>query len=68
MGLLDCHYVGDLNSGFLYRLRRNLFHHRTDFAPVAVLMDVDMTWFAILIAMNLQTSFLTPPSGLVCSI
>ncbi|EGR1261892.1 TRAP transporter large permease subunit [Vibrio cholerae] len=32
-------------------------------APVAVLMDVDMTWFAILIAMNLQTSFLTPPFG-----
>ncbi len=32
-------------------------------APVAVLLDVDMTWFAILIAMNLQTSFLTPPFG-----
>ncbi|CSI41753.1 Uncharacterised protein [Vibrio cholerae] len=31
MGLLDCHYVGDLNPGFLYRLRRNLFHHSTDF-------------------------------------
>ncbi|EEY52547.1 TRAP dicarboxylate transporter DctM subunit [Vibrio cholerae CT 5369-93] len=28
-----------------------------------MLMDVDMTWFAILIAMNLQTSFLTPPFG-----
>ncbi|XAW88583.1 TRAP transporter large permease subunit [Vibrio sp. CDRSL-10 TSBA] len=32
-------------------------------APVASLLDIDMTWFAILIAMNLQTSFLTPPFG-----
>ncbi len=32
-------------------------------APVASLLDIDMTWFAILVAMNLQTSFLTPPFG-----
>lgn len=32
-------------------------------APVAKLMGIDMVWFAILIAMNLQTSFLTPPFG-----
>lgn len=32
-------------------------------APVAELMGIDMVWFAILIAMNLQTSFLTPPFG-----
>lgn len=32
-------------------------------APIAELMGLDMTWFAILIAMNLQTSFLTPPFG-----
>ncbi|MGL6316580.1 TRAP transporter large permease [Vibrio sp. WXL103] len=32
-------------------------------APVAELMGLNMTWFAILIAMNLQTSFLTPPFG-----
>ncbi|TEW56733.1 TRAP transporter large permease subunit [Psychromonas sp. RZ22] len=31
--------------------------------PVAQLMGIDLTWFAILIAMNLQTSFLTPPFG-----
>ncbi|MGY5451501.1 TRAP transporter large permease [Agarivorans sp. MS3-6] len=31
--------------------------------PVAELMGIDLTWFAILIAMNLQTSFLTPPFG-----
>jgi len=32
-------------------------------APIAVMMEVDLVWFAILIAMNLQTSFLTPPFG-----
>ncbi|KJY79333.1 C4-dicarboxylate ABC transporter [Vibrio coralliilyticus] len=32
-------------------------------APVAEIMGINMTWFAILIAMNLQTSFLTPPFG-----
>jgi len=32
-------------------------------APVALALNLDMTWFAILIAMNLQTSFLTPPFG-----
>ena len=31
--------------------------------PVAEMMGIDLTWFAILIAMNLQTSFLTPPFG-----
>lgn len=32
-------------------------------APVAIQLDVAPVWFAILIAMNLQTSFLTPPFG-----
>ncbi|WGW01649.1 TRAP transporter large permease subunit [Vibrio sp. YMD68] len=32
-------------------------------APVAEIMGINMTWFAILVAMNLQTSFLTPPFG-----
>lgn len=32
-------------------------------APVAEILGINMTWFAILIAMNLQTSFLTPPFG-----
>ncbi|MDV7102838.1 TRAP transporter large permease subunit [Vibrio sp. TH_r3] len=32
-------------------------------SPVAELMGINMVWFAILIAMNLQTSFLTPPFG-----
>ena len=32
-------------------------------APIAEMMDINMLWFAVLIAMNLQTSFLTPPFG-----
>ncbi|MBU1293957.1 MAG: TRAP transporter large permease subunit, partial [Gammaproteobacteria bacterium] len=31
--------------------------------PVAEALGINMVWFAILIAMNLQTSFLTPPFG-----
>jgi len=32
-------------------------------APIAETLGISMVWFAILIAMNLQTSFLTPPFG-----
>ena len=32
-------------------------------APIAVHLGIDPLWFAVLIALNLQTSFLTPPFG-----
>ncbi len=32
-------------------------------APIAVFFQIDLLWFAVLIAINLQTSFLTPPFG-----
>jgi len=32
-------------------------------APIAKTLGVDLVWFGILIAVNLQTSFLTPPFG-----
>jgi tripartite ATP-independent transporter DctM subunit len=32
-------------------------------APVAEKLDIDLIWFGIILAMNLQTSFLTPPFG-----
>ena len=32
-------------------------------APAARLLEVDMVWFGVMIGMNLQTSFLTPPFG-----
>ncbi len=31
--------------------------------PIAMALDINPVWYAILIAMNLQTSFLTPPFG-----
>ena len=31
--------------------------------PIATNLDINPVWYAILIAMNLQTSFLTPPFG-----
>ena len=31
--------------------------------PAAQLMGVDLVWFGVMIGMNLQTSFLTPPFG-----
>ena len=31
--------------------------------PAILMMGVDPLWFAIMIAVNLQTSFLTPPFG-----
>ena len=32
-------------------------------APIAAALGVDLLWLAVLIAINLQTSFLTPPFG-----
>lgn len=32
-------------------------------APIAAHLGIDPLWFAVLIALNLQTSFLTPPFG-----
>jgi tripartite ATP-independent transporter DctM subunit len=32
-------------------------------APAARALGIDMVWFGVMIAMNLQTSFLTPPFG-----
>jgi hypothetical protein len=32
-------------------------------APIAQKLDINMVWFGVMIAMNMQTSFLTPPFG-----
>ena len=32
-------------------------------SPVLLAMDIDPVWLGIMIALNLQTSFLTPPFG-----
>ena len=32
-------------------------------APVARMLGIDMVWFGVMVGLNLQTSFLTPPFG-----
>jgi tripartite ATP-independent transporter DctM subunit len=32
-------------------------------APAAAILGIDLVWFGVMIGMNLQTSFLTPPFG-----
>jgi tripartite ATP-independent transporter DctM subunit len=32
-------------------------------APVALLLGIDLVWFGVMLGVNLQTSFLTPPFG-----
>jgi tripartite ATP-independent transporter DctM subunit len=33
------------------------------FVPAAQALDIDLTWFAIVMALNLQTAFISPPVG-----
>jgi TRAP-type mannitol/chloroaromatic compound transport system permease large subunit len=32
-------------------------------APIAQKLGIDMVWFGVLVGVNLQTSFMTPPFG-----
>ena len=36
--------------------------------PAAKILGIDLVWFGVMIGMNLQTSFLTPPFGFLSSI
>jgi tripartite ATP-independent transporter DctM subunit len=33
------------------------------FVPAAIALDIDLAWFAIVMAINLQTAFISPPVG-----
>jgi TRAP-type mannitol/chloroaromatic compound transport system permease large subunit len=33
------------------------------FVPAAALLGIDMVWFAVVMAINLQTAFISPPVG-----
>lgn len=50
-------------AGFFLDFIEITFIHVPVLAPIMVAMGVDPLWLAILIAVNLQTSFLTPPFG-----
>ena len=49
--------------GFLLEFVEIIFIVVPIVGPVILQSDIHPVWFAILIAMNLQTSFLTPPFG-----
>ena len=50
-------------AGFFLDFIEITFIHVPVLAPLMVLYGFNPVWFAILIAVNLQTSFLTPPFG-----
>ena len=50
-------------AGFFLDFIEITFIHVPVLAPIMVEMGVDPLWLAVLIAVNLQTSFLTPPFG-----
>jgi len=50
-------------AGFFLDFIEITFIHVPVLAPIMVALGVDPLWLAVLIAVNLQTSFLTPPFG-----
>ncbi len=50
-------------AGFFLDFIEITFIHVPVLAPIMIHMGVDPLWLAVLIAVNLQTSFLTPPFG-----
>ncbi len=50
-------------AGFFLDFIEVIFIHVPVLAPIMISMGVDPLWLAVLIAVNLQTSFLTPPFG-----
>lgn len=50
-------------AGFFLDFIEITFIHVPVLAPIMIHLGVDPVWLAILIAVNLQTSFLTPPFG-----
>ena len=50
-------------AGFFLDFIEITFIHVPVLAPIMIAMGVDPLWLAVLIAINLQTSFLTPPFG-----
>lgn len=63
MGFLILSMVAILVLGFFIDFVEISFIIVPILAPAAMALDIAPVWFAILIAMNLQTSFLTPPFG-----
>ena len=63
-GLPDRGQHPDLRAGVLPRLLRAVVHRRSRCsAPVADKLGIDLVWFGVLLAVNMQTSFMHPPFG-----
>ena len=63
MGFIILVMIAMLVMGFFIDFVEIAFIIVPRLAPVSELLGINMVWFAILIAMNRQTSFLTPPFG-----
>jgi len=63
MGFLAIVMITMFISGFFVDFIEIIFIFIPVVTPIFNVYEVDMLWVAILMAMNLQTSFLTPPFG-----
>lgn len=62
-GLLAVTMLVIFGLGFVLEFVEIIFIIIPIIGPVLLATDIDPIWFAVLVAMNLQTSFLTPPFG-----
>jgi TRAP-type mannitol/chloroaromatic compound transport system permease large subunit len=63
VGLLIAVHLTIFFLGFFIDFFEIVFIILPLFVPAARALGIDMVWFGVLIAVNLQTSFLTPPFG-----
>ena len=63
MGLYHDSDVGDIYLGVFVDFLEISFIIIPILMPIVAHFHIDPLWFAILVAMNLQASFLTPPFG-----
>jgi TRAP-type mannitol/chloroaromatic compound transport system permease large subunit len=54
--------------GLFPRFHRNYLYPCAGSGPIMLEFGFDPVWFCILLAVNLQTSFMTPPFGFSCFI
>ena len=63
VGLLVVANLADLRARLLHRLLRDRVHRAAAARARRHALGIDLVWFGVVIGMNLQTSFLTPPFG-----
>ncbi len=63
MGFLAIVMIAVFIAGFFIDFIEIIFIIVPVVAPIFIRMDIDLIWIGILLALNLQTSFLSPPFG-----